>query len=167
MGLLYGKCRLSGEREGEVQRLDGNGSAWRRQTEPVSWYKHRSSDNKEFLFLFQDRCEHEVRDVLQCNLWRWRGRVGLCLEEVLDGQSFGKRWRVVLKSVTRYTESTVASEKSTLLSSLGCTKEVWLLNRCFLFFFLWGKCPKCYDYYNARSVGVGKVLNPVWSKSKL
>jgi len=29
----------------------------------------------------------------------------------------------------RYTESTVASEKSTLLSSLGCTKEVWLLNR--------------------------------------
>merc|ERR1711874_456243 len=29
----------------------------------------------------------------------------------------------------RYTASTVASEKSTLLSSLGCTKEVWLLNR--------------------------------------
>ena len=33
--------------------------------------------------------------------------------------------------MTRYTESTVASEKSTLLSSLGCTKEVWLLNRYF------------------------------------
>jgi len=29
----------------------------------------------------------------------------------------------------RYTKSKVASEKSTLLSSLGCTKEVWLLNR--------------------------------------
>jgi len=29
----------------------------------------------------------------------------------------------------RYTQSQVASEKSTILSSLGCTKEVWLLNR--------------------------------------
>jgi len=29
----------------------------------------------------------------------------------------------------RYTKSHVASEKSTLLSSLGCTKQVWLLNR--------------------------------------
>jgi len=29
----------------------------------------------------------------------------------------------------RYTNSQVATEKSTMLSSLGCTKEVWLLNR--------------------------------------
>ena len=29
----------------------------------------------------------------------------------------------------RYENSHVASEKSTILSALGCTKEVWLLNR--------------------------------------
>ena len=29
----------------------------------------------------------------------------------------------------RYEKSQVASEKSTILSALGCTKEVWLLNR--------------------------------------
>ena len=32
----------------------------------------------------------------------------------------------------RYENSHVASEKSTILSALGCTKEVWLLNRLVL-----------------------------------
>ena len=59
-------------------------------------------------------------------------------------------------SWSRYTASTVASEKSTLLSSLGCTKEVWLLNRCFVLL-------KHYDYHIATYGGVGKV----WSKPKL
>ena len=36
----------------------------------------------------------------------------------------------------RYQNSHVASEKATILSSLACTKEVWLLNRSVL---LWNK----------------------------
>ena len=32
----------------------------------------------------------------------------------------------------RYQNSHVATEKATILSALGCTKEVWLLNRYFL-----------------------------------
>ena len=55
-------------------------------------------------------------------------------EQLFKGEQTSKQDAIDLAhlGLFRYTESTVASEKSTLLSSLGCTKEVWLLNRSLL-----------------------------------
>ena len=155
MGLLYGKCGLPSEGKGEVQRLDGNGWAWRRTAEPVRTDTGNGPPVK--IVNSFSRVDVNMKYETYCNAisdggeeewdfaWkRWEGQ-GFC------------RWRVWL---TRYTESTVASEKSTLLSSLGCTKEVWLLNRYFLFL-------KFYYHYCATFEGVWNVLNTVWSRPKL
>ena len=62
------------------------------------------------------------------NFFSFRVDVNLKYETYCNAISDGsnEEWDFAWK---RYENSHVASEKSTILSALGCTKEVWLLNR--------------------------------------
>lgn len=63
-----------------------------------------------------------------------------CVGIKLGGQS---AWEFLWE---RYKKSNVGNEQNVILSSLGCSREVWILNRLFTSIFLLSICPVHFDH---------------------